>query len=88
MLKVYAWQSHRREASRRTANSSGQTHEIVAANSKAEVGRIVGVRPTQLFNLGETGNKIDIATATSRPGVVFWCPIDEAHRVGRRMRTD
>lgn len=50
---------------------------IVAATSKAEVARIVSallgyaVPARSLFNLGETGNALDIETATGRPGVVF-----------------
>jgi len=67
-LKVYGWQSYR---------SAGQTREIVAARSQAEAARCAGVKSSRLlFCLGETGNKGEIATATAKPGVVFWRRLD------------
>lgn len=48
-----------------------QGRAVVAARSKAEVGRIVGRPPRQLFNLGETGNAEEKAAAEARPGVVL-----------------
>jgi hypothetical protein len=72
-MKVYAWVGHRTEA----GAPHYQTHEIVAAPSKAAAARAAGERdPRRLFNLGETGNAADIAVATREPGVVFWRPID------------
>lgn len=73
-LKVYRWQSHRREC----PTHHRQTHEVVAAKSKAEVARIAGYdRPSQMFNLAETGNARDVATAMAEPGVIFWRPIND-----------
>lgn len=72
-LKVYGWQAHRSEC--KVVHS--QTREIVAATSKTEVARIVGVKsPSYLWNLGETGNTAEVAIAMADPGVVFWKPID------------
>lgn len=71
-MKVYGWQYIRRECQTHT------TREIVAAKSMAEVARIVGVkRPSQLFNLCDTGSEKEIQIAMSKPGVVFWKPIDD-----------
>ena len=75
-LKVYGWQSFRRECDP-APNGSRQTREICAAHSMAEVARIAGVnRPQQLFNLGETGNKEELAAATASPGTIFWRPLN------------
>jgi hypothetical protein len=71
-LRVYRWQSYRREC----PGTHSQTEEICAAPSKAAVGRIVGTNPRVLFNLGETGNAESIMQAMSEPGVVFWQPIN------------
>jgi len=69
VLRVYGWQGHR---------GVGVTREIMAARSKAEVARALGLkRPAQVFNLSETGNADDIATATTLPGVVLWRAIDD-----------
>lgn len=71
-MKVYGWQGYRTEAGPRM-----QTRDIVAANSMAAAARAAGFKyPSQMFNLGETGNKHEIKTAMSAPGVVFWCPLD------------
>lgn len=68
-LRVYGWQSTRREAT----GWHKQTREIVAAHSLAEVARIVGVKsPASLFNLSETTNQIELKVAGSKPGVIFW----------------
>lgn len=72
-VKVYGWHSMRQ-----ACTGGGQTREIVAAKSKAEAARCAGVRyPHELFNLTETGNSKEIETALSRPGVVFWRPVDD-----------
>lgn len=56
-LKVYRWQSFRREC----PTNHRQTTEVVAAGSKAEVARLAGFTyPSQLFNLCETGNQLEI----------------------------
>jgi hypothetical protein len=73
-LKVYGWQSMRYECK----GPHRQTREIVAAKSKAEVARIVGVKsPQALFNLGETHNALELSVALANPGVVFWAPIND-----------
>jgi hypothetical protein len=77
-MKVYGWIGWRRDVPR------GQTREIVVARSMAEVGRIVGCKPRELFNLGETGNPDEIATASAEPGVVFWKPLDDHRGEWRR----
>ncbi len=73
---VYGWLGFRTEA-RTATNHHSQTREIVAARSKAAVGRIVGADPRSLFNLGTTGNADERATAQDRPGVVFWRPLND-----------
>jgi hypothetical protein len=80
-VKVYGWQGWR--TSREFAesfpderNPHGQTREFCAARSMAEVKRIGGGRPSDYFNLGETGNEREIALALAQPGVIFWRPID------------
>lgn len=85
-LKVYGWQDRRLEAE----GWHKQTREIVAARSQAEAARLAGyTRPGQMFNLGETRNEQEIATATAQPGVVFWRGLDaytEPWRAGQRRR--
>ena len=77
-LRVYGWLGFRRSAS--GPRSIGQVRLIVAARSKAEAARIADYdRPSQMFNLGETGNREEIETAMAQPGVVFWRSID-THR--------
>lgn len=74
-LRVYGWKSFRLEC---TTDQHHQTREIVAAESRAAVARLVGrTRPSYLFNLCETGNADEIATAMARPGVVFWRGISD-----------
>lgn len=77
-LKVFSWIGRRTGV---TVNPDApwnhQTREVVAARSKAEVGRIVGQDPRNLFNLGETGNKESVDLALSKPGVVFWRGLDD-----------
>lgn len=76
-MKVYGWQGHRLECQ----THHRQTREIVAAKSKAAAARAAGYdRPAQMFNLCETGNRQEIETAMSKPGVVMWRPLDD--RVG------
>ena len=73
-LKVYGWLGFRRE----TGTQHGQTREICAAHSMAEVARIVGVRSaSRLHNLCETGNRRELEVALAEPGVVFWKPLHD-----------
>ena len=76
-LKVYGWTSFRHEC-RPAPNGSHQTREIVAAHSQAETARLSGHRrPSQMWYLCETGNANEIETAMSKPGTVFWHPLDD-----------
>ena len=74
-LRVYSWQSFRREANIE-GNHHGQTREIVAATSKAEAARIARSTVGRLFNLGETGNSSELEAALTDPGVVYWKPLN------------
>lgn len=74
-IKVYVWQGFRTPLS--TTTRRVQSREIVAARSKAEVARIVGVKsPSALFCLGETKNQRAVAAAMAEPGTIFWRDID------------
>ena len=69
-LVVYGWKGIRPKV--------GQTREVMAAYSKAEVARALNVRsPSQIFNLARTGNPGEVAIATSQPGQVFFHPLYE-----------
>jgi len=57
-LKVYAW-------------TGVDDTFVVAARSKAEVGRIYGQPPRRLFNLEETGNEVEEKVALRAPGTIF-----------------
>jgi len=80
-LRVYGWIGFRSECQ----TNSRQTREIVAASSRAAAARIAGARsPRQLFNLSETGNADELATALAEPGAVFWQPLDAYSATWRR----
>jgi len=69
-LKVWRWSGWEDNAT--------QTHEIMAASSKAEVARAANVTsPSRLWNLTVTANQDDVAQAMSEPGAVFWHPSSE-----------
>ncbi len=78
-LKVYSWQAspvipanHPIRSESGWASHYTQVEAIVAARSQAEVARLAGYdRPSQMFNLGETGNDAAIKAATSEPGTLF-----------------
>ena len=74
-LRVYGWQGY----SRKGVNGKLMcSREIVAARSRAEAARAAGFdRPGRMFNLGETGNSNEIATATAKPLTVFYRHIDK-----------
>lgn len=75
-LKVYRWQGNRHECPP-ARNGSHQTAEILATTSQKKAAEIAGERgPWALFNLGETGNAESIAQAMTKPGVIFWRPLD------------
>jgi hypothetical protein len=69
-LVVYGWTGRRAEI--------GQTREIMAAHSKAEVARAAGYNsPARMFNLSRTYNAIEIEVATAAVGQVFHHPLYE-----------
>jgi len=75
-IRVYGWQSFRREAVP-APNGSRQTREIVVARSVAEVMRITGMTRTAFgYAGGETGNQKEIDQAMTEPGAVFWTELD------------
>ena len=69
-VKVYSWQTYVRNAP-----DHGQVRAIAAATSVAECASRVGGCRTDLFNIGETGNDTEIATALAHPGAVLVRPI-------------
>ena len=73
---VYGWLGYRLESD----GHRGQTREIVAAHSKSDAARRAGYKyPSQMFNLAETGNAVEIAVAMNckTRGHVCWKPIRE-----------
>lgn len=69
-LKVYGWTAIIRDPERAKLGMPQhmiQCRCIVAASSMAEVGRLVGRRAYQLFNLCETGNALEIEIALRQP---------------------
>lgn len=80
-LVVYGWIGRRLEAPKH----HHQTREICAVRTKVELARICGVkRASQIWNLSETGNTEEIHKAMSKPGMVFWCGIDESYCIPPR----
>ena len=79
-LKVYGWTGSRNEA-RTDGNFHGQTREIVAARSAAEVKRLTGMTRTEWEHVGcETGNENEIQTALAEPGTIFWTRLNDMSR--------
>jgi hypothetical protein len=75
-LKVYGWTGYRIEA-RQPGNTHGQTREIVAAHSIAEVSRLTGLTRYYLSGYcSDTRNARELEVALAAPGVVFWRPLD------------
>ncbi len=73
-LKVYGYLTFRQECPV-APNGSKQTREIVAATSKKAVKLLIGDK-APLSEITETGNAVEIAAAMSRPGTIFWTPVD------------
>lgn len=73
-LKVYHWLDMAKDSKIRSPEGAWvrQIDCIVAAYSKAEVGRIMNEKPTNLFNLSQDANDQAVETALTKPGVVFW----------------
>lgn len=63
-LKVYGFYHW----NKRTGN---QCRCIVAAPTKAAVGRLMRLPPAQLHNLSETGDPEEVPIASAKPGTVF-----------------
>ena len=78
-LRVYGWTAafylppdHEMLKDPRVRPWHRQQRAIVAATSQKEAARIAGAdRPSQLFNLSETGNDIELSVALAEPGVIF-----------------
>lgn len=73
-LKVYGARGFRSDC-REAANRSRQTREVIAARSKAEAKRLAGWRWGNDW-FGETGNADEVRIALTRPGKLFWKPLD------------
>jgi acetylornithine/succinyldiaminopimelate/putrescine aminotransferase len=67
-LKVYGWRNWRHGTT-----FHGQTREVMAARSVAEVLRTAGItRATWNHGGSITANVAEVALAMSKPGTVFW----------------
>ena len=76
-LRVYGWTGWRLESTP-APNGSHQTREIMAAHSIAEVVRASGWRRADIVRQGDwTGNAREIAQAATKPGAIFWRPLDD-----------
>ncbi len=74
-LKTYAWQEHiSPDVVRQLGDEKwhNQANFSVAAYSKAQAARIAGYdRPAQMFNLGTTGNELNVEVCEATPFTVF-----------------
>jgi hypothetical protein len=71
-LRVYGWTAYS-IAGVEKVQFNHSFRCIVAATSKDEVARVANVsRPSRLGNLYVTTNPVEVATAMSKPGVVFY----------------
>lgn len=83
-LKVYGWidiphldKDHPITKDHRFRAHRCQLRAVIAAHSQAEAAKLTGHdRPSQMFNLCETGNVQEIAVAMAQPGVQFIAPMD------------
>lgn len=69
-LKIYGWTGYR------PGTTHGQSREIVAAPSMAEVLRITGKRKSQLLSLSESRSEEEFEIAMKKPGVIHWRDFD------------
>lgn len=74
-LKVYGWIRSRHDCPP-AANGSRQSREIMCAPSMAAVRRACGYKPSDTWNICETGNDVEVAVASAEPLVLFWSPLD------------
>lgn len=71
-LKVYGWTGYK------ISPGSRQSRNIIAATSVAEVLRLAGIKRSEwAWSGGVTANPEDVRQAMSRPGVMFWRPLDD-----------
>lgn len=77
-LKVYGWQGWR-TACPAAPNGSRTTRDICATTSMKRCRELAGNPRGGLFNLCETGNAEEIATAMAEPHVIFWLPADQSY---------
>lgn len=70
-MKVYGGNSFRH---------GKQIRVIAAVKSQAEFSRLTRFTRGYIRDYCcETGNKLELEVANSRPGVLFWCPLDNHH---------
>ena len=73
-IRVYAWQD---------LHEGGQTRDIVAAHSVAEVLRLAGIpRSTYAWSGDVTDNDEEVAVAMAEPGVVFSTDLQASFKPG------
>lgn len=78
-LKVYGISSIRRECPKEE-NRHQQVRNIVAAPSMKEASRLLGMPYNHMRTMAsETGNEEELALALSKPGTIFWKPLDYRH---------
>lgn len=85
-LKVYGWQSFRNGTLPNGRKFYGQTREIMAAPSAAEVMRVTGMTRSEWTHSGcETGNEHEVELAMAFPGVVWWAPLNHSLRANEKL---
>lgn len=80
-LRVYGWIGFRHVANDLLPNpgktNRPQTREIIAAKNVSEVLKATGMSRYAFNQCGaETGNAEELQQARSKPGVIFWRPLD------------
>lgn len=76
-LRVFHWVGMRSQC----PTHNRQTFEIVAAPSGVAAARIAGRdRPAQLWNFSRNRNHDKMVIALSKPGTIFWTPLDDSYR--------
>ncbi|QAY16142.1 hypothetical protein SEA_SONALI_30 [Arthrobacter phage Sonali] len=72
-LKVYAWTGTKFTP----GSGQRQSRNIIAATSIAELVRLAGIpRSEYKWSGSTTGNPEEVAQAMSKPGTMFWRPLD------------
>jgi len=76
-IKVWGWVAINHKRSR---EHSGMVRTIIAERSQKRAAAIVGSSLHEFRNYwSETGNKIEIETATQQPGVIFQATTSMGH---------